>query len=172
MTKLPPPIPPEQDSFEKDANELAKLTTNFYTALNELLPAAIRASKRGKHGLLRLISRKLPRPKLPTPEDPEDDRAEDDDVAAIAEGLREVFARPPDQLPARPDQLPTQSIKKEDEKREEPLKPKQQPTAPAAAPPPAPRQFTSGAPRSVNEAPWPGQSNFPRAFHRRLKKPR
>jgi hypothetical protein len=165
MTNSQPPTPPDSDSIDQDAKELAKLTSGFYAALNELLPAAIRASKRGKHGLLRLISRKLPRPKLPQPEDSEDDRHQDEDAAAIAESLREVFERPSDPLPA-------QSTVKEEDKREEP-KPKQKPTAPAAPPLPALLSHrTSGAPRSVNEEPWPGQNNFPRAFHRRLKKPR
>jgi hypothetical protein len=165
MTTAQPPTPPDSDSIDQDAKELAKLTRNFYAALNDLLPAAIRASKRGKHGLLRLISRKLPRPKLPQPEDPEDDRHQDEDAAAIAESLRDVFVRPPDPIP-------TQQPTKEEEKTEEPPKTKQKPTAPAAPPPPALLSHrTSGAPRSVNEEPWPGQSNFPRAFHRRLRKP-
>ena len=86
--------PPDPESFEKQTKDLEKLTTNFYAALNDLLPAAIRASKRGKHGLLRLISRKLPRPKLPEPEDPDADLKADDEAAAIAENVRLVFERP------------------------------------------------------------------------------
>ena len=161
MITDPPPIPPETDSSEHDAKELAKLTTNFYTALNELLPAAIRASKRGKHGLLRLISRKLPRPKLPTPEDPEADRAQDNDAAAIAESVRVAFQRPPE-MPAPP-------LPKEEERREEPPPAKTKSIAPPAPTPATPPQRTSGAPRSLNEEPWPGHSNFARPFHRRLK---
>jgi hypothetical protein len=162
MTKLPPPTPPNPEPSDQDVKELAKLTTNFYVALNELLPAAIRASKRGKHGLLRLISRKLPRPKLPGTEDPEADRAQDEDAAAIAENIRSAFKKPL--------QIPPAADKKEVERKEE-RPPKSKPIAPAAPPPPLQPTRTSGAPRSLNEEPWPGKSNFPRPFHRRLKKP-
>jgi hypothetical protein len=161
MTTIQPPAPPDPDSFEEDAKELAKLTSNFYAALNELLPAAIRASKRGKHGLLRLISRKLPRPKLPQSEDPEDDRHQDDDAVAIAERVRVVFEKPVEVSAPPP--------KQEEEKRETPP-PKEKAAAPAAPLPPTHQPRTSGAPRSLNEEPWPGQSNFPRPLHTRLKK--
>lgn len=163
MTVPEPPTPPNPESIDQDAKELAKLTTNFYTALNELLPAAIRASKRGKHGLLRLISRKLPRPKLPEPEAPEAEQALDDDAAAISEHIRTVFQKQLEIAPA--------AGKKEEEKKED-TPPKSKPIAPAAPPPAKQLHRTSGAPRSVNEEPWPGQSNPPRPFHRRLKKPR
>src|SRR5580704_17005634 len=64
-----------------DAAELAKLTKEFTAALTRLLPAAERASKRGNHSLLRLISRKLPRLKPPTDDATEDE--EDDDTRIV-----------------------------------------------------------------------------------------
>jgi hypothetical protein len=166
MTESAPQTPPEApidpESFEQQTKDLEKLTKNFYAALNELLPAAIRASKRGKHGLLRLISRKLPRPKSPLAEDPGDDRTQDEDVAAIAESVRLVFERPPE--------VPKPEEKKGEEKKEE------QPPKAKLIPPPAPSpvapqsRSSSGAPRSLNEEPWPGQADFPRPLHRRLTK--
>jgi hypothetical protein len=159
MAESLPPAPPAIDSEDQDAKELAKLTTNFYAALNDLLPAAIRASKRGKHGLLRLISRKLPRPKLPQPEDTDEDRAQDEDVAEIANAIRAVFERPPEMPPAA---IEREVEKKEEGKKEEPPKPKEKTIAPTAPPPAIHTRITSGAPRSLNEEPWPGQNNFPR----------
>lgn len=162
--RTPPESAPDKESFEQDTKELAKLTTNFYAALNELMPAAIRASKRGKHGLLRLISRKLPRPKLAPAEDPEADRAQDDDAAAIAASVRAVFEAPP------PTSAPEPT--KQEEKREDPAPPlpKAKPIARPAPTPAKQSRLTSGAPRSINEEPWPGQSNFPRPLRRHLKK--
>jgi hypothetical protein len=168
MTESLPPAPPAIDSEDQDAKELAKLTTNFYAALNDLLPAAIRASKRGKHGLLRLISRKLPRPKLPQPEDPEEDRNQDEDAAEVANAIRAIFERP---LEMPPPAIEKEEERKEEEKKEELPKPKEKPTTPAAPPPPAMQtRITSGAPRSLNEEPWPGQNNFLRPVRSRLKK--
>ena len=168
MTESLPPTAPTIDSEDKDTNELAKLTTNFYAALNDLLPAAIRASKRGKHGLLRLISRKLPRPKLPQPEDTEEDRTQDEDAEAIAESVRAIFARPP-VTPVAAEEENSPAKNEEEKKEEPPAKPK--PIAPAAPPPPAIHlRLTSGAPRSLNEEPWPGQNNFPRPVRRPPKK--
>jgi len=74
----PPVTSPKHDAA--DAAELAKLTKEFTAALTRLLPAAERASKRGKHSLLRLISRKLPRLKA-LPDDTTND--EDDDTKII-----------------------------------------------------------------------------------------
>ncbi len=157
---------PDPESFEQDAKQLAKLTTNFYAALNHLLPTAIRASKRGKHGLLRLISRKLPRPKLQATEDLED-RTADDDAEAIGAGIRALFEKAPVVNSSNPEEP---KEKEEPKKREEP--PAQDKAKSAQrdpiAPPTAAR--TSGAPRSLNEEPWPGQKNLPRSYHRRLKK--
>jgi hypothetical protein len=68
----PPATSPKHDA--DDAAELARLTKEFTAALTRLLPAAERAAKRGKHSLLRLISRKLPRLKAPP-----DDTTTDDD---------------------------------------------------------------------------------------------
>jgi hypothetical protein len=71
--RIPPPAGNPQDTkpqlqgtdeSEEAAKELSKLTANFTAALNRLLPIAERASRRGKHSLLRLISRKLPRLKI------------------------------------------------------------------------------------------------------------
>ena len=49
----PPKPTPDDDAAA--AAELAKLTKEFTAALRRFTPAAERASKRGKHSLLRLI---------------------------------------------------------------------------------------------------------------------
>lgn len=184
-----PPKPAAEDDAA-DAAELAKLTKEFTAALTRLLPAAERAAKRGKHSLLRLISRKLPRLKTPPEKEPEDeeltviwdvprpDRTEGPDADQLRERieteakygdssqLRILIAsmqaldptyQPPPFRPAQDTaQIPakTQAIPKvSKEQRSEPVTTHSEPRT-------QPR--TSGAPRSANEEPWPGQTNFPR----------
>jgi len=184
----------ETDDSNEAAKELSKLTANFTAALNRLLPIAERASRRGKHSLLRLISRKLPRLKIVAEDTQDDDQPVDiiwDDyqywkdtfgskTPTEADGLRERIAneakygdtsalrtlitsmkeldptyQPPPMQPAREDTTQTPA------KTQAKTKVSQDPDKPTPAPAISPR-FTSGAPRSQNEEPWPGHANFPR----------
>jgi hypothetical protein len=179
------------DESEEAAKELSKLTANFTAALNRLLPIAERASRRGKHSLLRLISRKLPRLKIvaeDTEQESDDEPVEviwDDTPAtnrdtAHADQLRrrieheakygdsselraliasmkaiEPEYQPPPIQPASQDttQIPAKTQAKTK------VSPDTDKPTPASASSPV---STSGAPRSQNEEPWPGQANFPR----------
>jgi hypothetical protein len=182
------------DESEEAAKELSKLTANFTAALNRLLPIAERASRRGKHSLLRLISRKLPRLKIvaeDTEQESDDEPVEviwDDTPAtnrdtAHADQLRkrieheakygdsselrtliasmkaiEPEYQPPPIQPAGEDS--TQTPAKTQAKTK--VSPDASKPEATTCPVPAMHRLTSGAPRSQNEEPWPGQANFPR----------
>jgi hypothetical protein len=199
--KTPPATPASDDP---DVAELAKLTKDFAAALRRLIPAAERASKRGKHTLLRLISRKLPRLATPPAAEHEDTENDDDNRAIVfgydgpttrEECLANAAAalKKGDQVLAdywtnnaakhKPQSEGGGPTKEEEERlaaadatfRERNASPdtSQKPAktqgktkvsenpAPAPCCVPATRP-TSGAPRSANEEPWPGQASFPR----------
>jgi hypothetical protein len=199
----PPVTSPKYDTA--DAAELAKLTKEFIAALTRLLPAAERASKRGKHSLLRLISRKLPRLKPPTDDATEDE--EDDDTRIIFDldkpitrerCLANAAAELENGNQDLADYWTTNAPKFKPEAEGGGPTPQEearlaaddeafhQRNAPDTMRKPAKTQAktlvsendrselrttrsdigtgspTSGAPRSQNEEPWPGQANFPR----------
>lgn len=199
----PPATSPKHDA--DDAAELARLTKEFTAALTRLLPAAERAAKRGKHSLLRLISRKLPRLKAPPDDTTTDDDNEHTEIifdldkpitrerclasaaAALQKGNQELAdywttnapkfkpeaegGGPTYQEEARlaaddeafhqrnasdtmrkPAKTLTKTLVSEDDR----SKVRTTRSDIGNGPP------TSGAPRSANEEPWPGQTNFPR----------
>jgi hypothetical protein len=199
-----PRIPPPKTDEEEMA-ELAKLTKDFAAALRRLIPAAERASKRGKHSLLRIISRKLPRlvaPAIEPNEDAEDSTeigpivfgfgkpmTREDCLASAAAAIKNGQKETADYWTTNAAKLKTEAegggpteeeearLAAEDKAFQErhgvpqdttrrpaktlakTLVSENPPAAPGSVPGTHP---TSGASRSANEEPWPGQTNFPR----------
>jgi hypothetical protein len=190
------------DESEEAAKELSKLTANFTAALNRLLPIAERASRRGKHSLLRLISRKLPRLKIVAQDTEQTDDDEPIEViwddapatnrdTAHADQLRkrieheakygdsselrtlittmraiEPEYQPPAIQPAREDTTQiTAKTQAKTKVSQDASKPE-----PTTYPVPAMQRLSSGAPRSINEEPWPGPRSTPRPFKKKLRR--